>query len=66
MAHTPSNKHKAKYIKAGRKINLCFFINLGKLVNVNASINEDNTIQNHDNVPSIAKLQIKQVIIVIT
>ena len=58
--HIPKSKHKLKYIESGNKINLCFFISLGRFVKVKDSSNEEATIQNQDNVPSIAKLHIKQ------
>ena len=60
IQHTPKRIQRAKYIESGIRINLCFFINLGKFVNVNASNNAASTIQNQDNVLLIAKLQIKQ------
>lgn len=59
MQQTPSNKHIAKYIDSGTKINLCFLISFGRLVKVKARRSADKTIQNQVKLLLIAKLQIK-------
>ena len=59
MQQTPKSKHNAKYIEVGIKINLCFLISFGRLVNVNARSKADKTIQNQVRPLFIAKSQIK-------
>lgn len=66
IQQTPNNKHNAKYIEHGIKINLCFLINFGRFVKVKARISAENTIQNQVKPLFIAKSQIKQGIRVIT
>ena len=57
---TPKSNTSAKNSISGNKINLFFFISLGKFVKVKDKINAERTIQNHERVLSIAKLHIKQ------
>ena len=59
MQQTPRSKQSAAYIEVGKIKSLCFFISLGRFVNVNASNSAEKTIQNQESVLSIAKLQIK-------
>ena len=64
IAQTPNNNSKAKKLESGINSNLFFFISFGRLVNVNAKIRAESTIQNQVNPLFTAKLTIKQGIIV--
>jgi hypothetical protein len=55
-----SSRQSARYEDNGSISNLCFLISFGRFVKVNAKINAESTIQNHESVLLIARLQIKQ------